>query len=116
MKRNLKINHSGIGVDIVDLNRIHIDNIHFIKRILSDEEIEVFNSLNTDRRKLEFLGGRFAAKEAFLKACGKGIGEIPFKDISVLNDENGAPFINCDNAMISISHEHDYVIAFIVIK
>ena len=116
MRKSLKINQSGIGVDIVDLNRINIHNHHFINRILSEEEIMVFNAFYSDRRKLEFLGGRFAAKEAFLKACHKGLGEIPFKDIIILNDENGAPYINCDNAMISISHEQDYVIAFIVIK
>jgi holo-[acyl-carrier protein] synthase len=116
MKKNLKINISGIGVDIVDLNRIHIDNEHFINRILSDEEIAVFYSLSSDRRKVEFLGGRYAAKEAFLKACHKGLGEIPFKDIIILNKESGAPYLNCDHAHISISHENNYAIAFVVIE
>ncbi len=107
---------TGIGVDIVELHRLNIHNHHFVKRILSDEEYKVFCDLNNDRRKLEYLGGRFAGKEAFLKALKKGIGEIPFKDISILNDETGAPYLNYTNAFISISHEHEYVVAFVVIQ
>lgn len=59
----------GIGVDIVDLNRIDLDNIHFIERILSVKEYHVFKRLKSKQRQLEYLGGRFAGKEAYLKAC-----------------------------------------------
>ena len=116
MRKNLKTSIKGIGVDIVRIDRFDIDKSHFIQRVLSDEELEVFYSLSSSHRKKEFLAGRFAAKEAFLKASLKGIGEIPFKSISVLNDVNGAPYLNFDNAFVSISHEEEYAIAFVVLQ
>ena len=71
---------------------------------IGNKEFDEFNKC-TDSRKKEYLGGRFAAKEAFLKANKKGIGEIPFHEIEVLNDESGAPYVNNSDALISISHE-----------
>lgn len=106
----------GIGVDIVELTRLNIDNEHFIKRVLSKEELQQFSLLKSDQRKREYLGGRFAVKEAYLKAKGLGLGGISFQDISVLNDENGAPYLNDSHALVSISHEKEMVIGFVVIK
>ena len=48
----------GIGVDIVDLDRLDIDNLHFVERILTVEEYQIFRMIHTQQRKLEFLGGR----------------------------------------------------------
>ncbi|MFQ6862132.1 MAG: holo-ACP synthase [Beduini sp.] len=104
-----------IGVDIVDLKRLNIHNRHFIERILTPDERELFNQKKTDQQKLEFLGGRFAAKEAYSKALGTGIGPISFQQIEVLNDESGKPYLNAPNAKISISHEKEYAVAFVVI-
>ena len=67
-------------------------------------------------RKREYLGGRFAAKEAYLKANGLGLGGMRFNEIEVLNSKSGAPYLNDPKAKISISHEKDYVIAFVVIE
>lgn len=106
----------GIGVDIVDLRRLDIENQHFIERVLSISERKVFHQLGSAKRKREYLGGRFAGKEAYLKAKHQGIGSIDLRDISILNDEDGCPFLNDENAQISISHENDYVIAFVVIE
>ncbi|MCI9093194.1 MAG: holo-ACP synthase [Coprobacillus sp.] len=106
----------GIGVDIVDLERLDIHKIHFIKRILSEKEYEIFLEIKSEQRKLEFLGGRYAAKEAYMKARHKGLGEIDFHDIEVLNFPNGCPYLNDKSAHISISHEKKYVIAFVIIE
>lgn len=106
----------GIGVDIVDLNRLDIENLHFIQRILSIHEFEIFQQLKTDQRKREYLGGRFAGKEAYMKAYHKGIGSMSFQDIEILNDQDGCPYLNDSHAMISISHEKDYAIAFVIAK
>lgn len=106
----------GIGVDIVDLDRINIDNMNFVQHILSKKEYDIFQSLESRRRKLEFLGGRFAGKEAYLKANHVGLGSISFHNIEILNDENGCPFLNNNRAHISISHEKKYVIAFVVLE
>ncbi|WP_278453593.1 holo-ACP synthase [Thomasclavelia spiroformis] len=105
-----------IGVDIVDLDRIQVENLHFIKRILSPKEQEIFFQMKSVQSKKEFLGGRFAGKEAYLKARQLGIGGIDFHDIEILNHENGAPFINDEAAEISISHEKKYAVAFVVIN
>ena len=45
----------GIGVDIVDLERLDIDNELFIKHILSSLEYQLFNEIKSDRRNLEYL-------------------------------------------------------------
>lgn len=104
----------GIGVDIVDLERLDIQNIHFVERILTVQEFRLFKEMKSDRRRLEFLGGRFAGKEAYLKSCHQGLGGIDFHDIEILNDESGCPYLNDENAQISISHEKKYAIAFVI--
>lgn len=106
----------GIGVDIVDLRRLDIDNQHFIERVLSPQEQCVFNKLVSSKRKREYLGGRFAGKEAYLKAKHQGIGSIDMREITILNDDFGCPFLNDEQAQISISHENNYAIAFVVIE
>ena len=60
----------GIGIDIVELKRIRKINKRqkkFVDRILTPFEKEIINRL-TEKRQIEFLAGRFAAKEAFAKA------------------------------------------------
>jgi holo-[acyl-carrier protein] synthase len=106
----------GIGCDLVDLKRIDIHNETFIKHILSDKEYACFESLSSDKRKKEYLGGRFAGKEAYLKAIGTGIGGKAFKEIEILNDEAGKPTINDPQALITLSHEKEMAMAFVVIS
>ncbi|MDF2535628.1 MAG: 4-phosphopantetheinyl transferase [Bacillales bacterium] len=88
----------GIGIDIIELDRIEKilnKTPHFCERILTSEEIAVFNSLSAQQRRVEWIAGRFAAKEAFSKALGTGIGkEFSFQSISILNDENGRPVVH----------------------
>ncbi len=83
----------GIGVDIVNINRIQISlkRDNFLKRIFSKSEITYCN-----KRKNTFgcLAKRFAAKEAFSKALGLGIAKgVSFKEIVVQNDLLGKPSI-----------------------
>lgn len=106
----------GIGVDIVDLERLDIHNLRFVQHILSKKEYEIYESLHSSRRKLEFLAGRFAGKEAYLKANHVGIGAIDFKDIEILNHADGSPYLHDKAAHISISHEQKYAVAFVVIE
>lgn len=101
-----------IGTDIVYIPRFE-NQPALAKKVLSDREYEIYQSLN-DKRKTEFLAGRFAAKEALAKATGFGIGtekSIVLKDISILPDENGAPVVEGFDAYISISHDKDYAVA-----
>src|SRR5690625_988867 len=87
---------SGIGIDIVELDRMDEAakrKPRFIDRILTENERKIYDSYDQARRKLEFLAGRFAAKEAFAKAAGTGIGKLSFQQIEILPEKTGAPKI-----------------------
>jgi holo-[acyl-carrier-protein] synthase len=103
---------SGIGCDIVHVNRIRKQNETFYKRVLTEKEQELYLSF-TEARKLEFLAGRFAAKEAIYKACND---TKVISNIEVLNDESGRPYCNVDGYKIhiSISHDGDYAMAYAI--
>ncbi|SFE35571.1 holo-[acyl-carrier-protein] synthase [Lentibacillus persicus] len=114
----------GIGIDIIELSRI-LESIQksnrLAGRILTEPEITAYDSLKSDRRKAEYLAGRFAAKEAFSKAAGSGIGKTSFKNIRVTTDENGAPKMRVDgyedlHIFISITHSRDYAAAQVVLE
>ncbi|HEY4601009.1 MAG TPA: holo-ACP synthase [Cerasibacillus sp.] len=112
----------GIGIDLIELERIHkhIQDQRFIDRILTKAEQQIYFTLKSNTRKAEFLAGRFAAKEAFSKAIGTGIGTLSFQDIEVLSNELGAPVINVngfdtEKIFISITHSQSYALAQVII-
>jgi len=112
----------GIGIDIVELDRIRkaIDKQpRFIDRILTIKERELFTSLSP-RRKVEFLAGRSAAKESYAKALGTGIGEcLSFLDIEILPDIYGRPVLSAGSEYhihVAISHSHHAAIAQVIIE
>jgi len=86
----------GIGLDVVELARMDKvlsgpGQLRFIARVLTQRESEAWAALQP-RRALEYVSGRFAVKEAVVKALGCGIGAtVGFKDIEVLPDEWGKP-------------------------
>ena len=121
----------GIGIDIVYIPRIKRMwqrwQERFLRRIFT--KIEVTYSM----RKKSFyyeLAARIAAKEAFAKALGTGIGRVvSFQDLTVRNNENGKPhFIPSEKlrhflvekkikrAHLSISDESRNAIAFVVLE
>ncbi len=74
----------GIGTDIVNINRISTIyeslSVSFIKRILHEKEIDIFNELKLENQKIAYVAKRYAAKEAIAKALGTGIREdLAFK-------------------------------------
>ena len=110
----------GIGIDIVEFQRIRqIKEIEkFVERILSEDEKKVYNSQKNENRKIEYLAGRFAAKEAIYKAMPDQSTAKGFINYSVLNDERGVPYVTGpfqEKIMITISHSENYVVAFVVI-
>lgn len=113
---------SGIGVDIVELSRIEelsARQSKFVDRILTHKEKDKYHTYN-GKRKTEYLAGRFAAKEAFSKAVGTGIGEsLSFLDIEIQSDEKGQPMIIkpfSEGVFLSISHSKEYAVAQVVIE
>ncbi len=118
----------GNGVDIVRISRIESlikeKGDRFLKRIFTDREIEYIHSKN---QSPQTISGIFAVKEAVSKSLGTGIGKVNWKDIEVLHDEGGKPYIKLyregltilnqlgiDRIHISISHEEEYAIAFAI--
>lgn len=101
----------GIGTDICKIERV---NLRIAKTILTDKEMEIFNSLTLDSRKKEWLAGRFSAKEAIYKALDI---KIPINQIEVLYDGE-KPICNIKGYKIhiSISHEKEYAIAYSLVE
>ena len=75
------------------------------------------------------VAGRWAAKEAFLKALGGAIGHIPYRDVGIVRTDSGAPQVELDgaaaaalrargghNVHVSISHEREFAVATVVIE
>ncbi|QHJ69254.1 holo-ACP synthase [Planococcus halotolerans] len=113
---------TGIGLDIVELGRVRrLDSksAKFRQRVLTDNELAEYELLSANR-KTEFLAGRFAAKEAFGKAKGTGIGKVcAFKDIEIRKDLNGKPsvyFQDEEEGLISITHTKEYAAAQILLQ
>ncbi len=108
----------GTGIDIVDISRIKLEQA---KRILSDDENSVFKNFKLNQRKIEYLAGRFALKEAIIKAIGHTKYKLGMRDITILNEENGMPKIvypsfNDMKFHITLSHEHSYAIGMCIIE
>ena len=114
---------TGIGLDLVDLRRINkilkVSN-KLPNRILTDRELKIFNALS-EVRQIEFLAGRFAAKEAFAKARGTGIREgCSFQQIEIINNALGKPIIYFEgaevNGFVSITHTADVAAAQVILQ
>lgn len=113
---------TGIGLDIVELERIRkLDerSSKFRERVLTESELAEYLLLKSKRRT-EFLAGRFAAKEAFAKARGTGIGAAcPFADMEIRKDENGKPgmfFRGTECGFVSITHSKEFAAAQVVLQ
>ena len=121
----------GIGTDIVKISRIEdMKSLSaFAEKILSSKEMKIASSFN-EKRLIKFLAKQFAGKEAVSKAFGTGIRKpILFKDIEILRDENGKPFLNplgevkktminlgISKSHVSLADENDYAIAFAILE
>lgn len=112
----------GTGIDITEIERIEAlvqRKPNFAKRILTDMEMEKYQQLS-GYRKNEFLAGRFAAKEAFSKALGTGIGaDLSFLDIEIGYEDKGKPCIVkpfSQGVHLSITHSKQYAFAQVIIE
>lgn len=101
-----------IGIDLVEHKDFIVKDERFTKYVLSELEYAYYINISNNKRKLEYLASRFACKEAIIKCLGHKIG---FSKISILNKENGAPYVLIDNIeqklQISLSHTDSYSVA-----
>ena len=112
----------GVGMDAIELSRIEkivVQDSSFIQRVLTPKEYAVYETLGI-KRKVEYLAGRFAAKEAYSKALGTGIGKaVSFQDIQILNAENGQPLLTAPHPYqrhVSITHTNHDAYAVVILE
>lgn len=112
----------GIGLDLTDIHRISRAcqrRETFPERVLTERELERYNQMKGSRQT-EYLAGRYAAKEAFSKALGTGIGKVGFHDIEILSNEKGRPIVTASpfegNAWVSITHTDTVAAAQVVLE
>lgn len=121
----------GIGTDIVSIERIqeilNKNRDGFINRVLTEHERALFAN---KADSAAYCAKRFAAKEAFSKALGTGIGRVvSFQDLTVRNNENGKPYFlpseklriylqekGIKQGHLSISDESLNALAFVVLE
>ena len=85
-----------VGIDVLDVDRMLklCDKNTFYNKYFTTKETEFLMAIKKDRRA-QVLAGYYSLKEAFLKACGIGIGRgIDLKDIEIGYTELGRPVIN----------------------
>lgn len=116
------------GIDIIEIDRIKkciepLDD-KFRERVYTEKEIRYCESKN--KQKYQHYAARFAGKEAVVKAISstlKNKYEISWKEIEILNDETGKPYVKLpeentkeiEDIDISISHCKQYAVANVVI-
>ncbi len=99
-----------IGVDIVTISRFKNVSEHFISRILTKEELVLFSN-EEDSKKATFLAKAWATKEAIFKATQ----DKNYLQYALLKDKFNKPYIlNHDEIKVSLAHENDILIAFVI--
>ena len=97
----------GLGIDIAEINRIetaiHRYGDHFLRRLFTPAEIEYCEGY---RNRFERFAGRFAAKEAAMKALGTGWSRgVRWVDIEVGREPSGKPTLRLSGQAARIASE-----------
>ncbi len=119
----------GVGIDVVHVDRIRrwqgIPGLY--DRFFHAEELAI--AVPRGEVGILSLAARFAAKEAFGKAIGSGLRHFALREIAVLNDSTGKPFMlltgsaerafkdfGGNRLVCSLSHERDNALAVVIIE
>ena|SRR5687767_808496 len=119
------------GIDIVEVYRIAetlARTPRFIERVFTDAERAYCDAKGV--AAAQSYAGRFAAKEAFLKALQTGWrGKITWQDIEILTNADGVPSLNVSGealnlfegsgakrAHLSISHTSEHAVAHVIFE
>jgi holo-[acyl-carrier protein] synthase len=119
---------TSLGTDIVEITRVKnaLERFgeRFLKRILGPQERPVFEQR---RDRYTFLAGRFAAKEAAVKALGQYLDRRPpYSTLQIVNDDSGRPHLvfpeeisarlSGVNCFVSISHSRHSAVAVVIFE
>jgi holo-[acyl-carrier protein] synthase len=119
------------GIDIVEVYRIAETmerTPRFTERVFTNAERAYCDAKGA--AAAQSYAGRFAAKEAFLKALQTGWrGKITWHDIEILSDDQGVPLLNISGeasalfkntgatrSHISISHTSEHAVAHVIFE
>lgn len=146
MRKSLKIRREvgqekamifGIGTDIAKVSRFEkwVRNQELIDRFFNECEIVALCDDSDREKRMRFLcehyASRFAAKEAFAKALGTGFTGLELSDFGIKKNESGKPEFYFGEKTrgiiekicgkdaeihISISHEKEFAVSFVVIE
>ncbi|UUM11003.1 holo-ACP synthase [Clostridiaceae bacterium HFYG-1003] len=117
----------GMGCDLAKIDRVNkvFDDRRKLERCFTEKEISLFSG------RPERVAGNFAAKEALAKALGTGFRGFSLKDVEILRDELGRPYLTGDSLRtilaqlavnehlrvhLSISHEREYAMATCILE
>ncbi len=120
----------GLGIDLCGVERIRqvlAGGDRFLERYYTPEERAYIAGRN--KAAAESAAAMFAAKEAFLKAIGTGLGGVPMTDIGVVHEASGQPRyalgekaqarmeqLGAREAFLSLSHEGGMAAAVCVLE
>ena len=95
----------GIGTDLIEVDRIRKSveryGDRFLQRVYTDRELAYAMS---KQNFAERLAGRFAVKEAGMKAIGTGWRRgVTWKDFEVVNEPSGRPTLRLSGAATTIA-------------
>jgi len=112
-----------LGIDLIEIKRVKKVKERwgkrFLERVYTPKELEYCLKKKYPEGS---LAGRFAAKEAVMKALGTGLSSgVSWKDIEIINDRKGKPevflygktkkLLGKKRVLISISHTKEDAIA-----
>ncbi len=118
----------GVGVDIIEIHRVSKAAIKktFLERVYTEGEIEFFKKKNF---RGETLAANFSGKEAVSKALGTGFRNFSLKDIEILRDDLGKPYVllhnnalkrakelGTENIHVSFSHDKERATTFVILQ
>jgi len=118
----------GTGIDVIEVERIRraADQNAFLERIFTPNERVYYQKCGADPQT---LSGMFAAKEATAKALAAGFNGISWRDIEIMHDDLGKPYVQLWNSAktrmetlggrnihISISHIKTLAIAQAILE
>ena len=120
-----------MGIDVAEVKRlqsvIESQQSRFLRRVFTLDEVAYCEQF---KNKFERYGGRFAAKEAAMKALGTGWSRgVRWVDVEVIRQPGGRPTISLKgearkiadalgvkNIALSITHTADQAIAHVIFE
>lgn len=122
----------GVGVDLIEVERVRraLENaktgLRFRDRVYTEKEIDYCEG--REQGRYQSYAGRFAAKEAVMKALGRGWGsKVGWLDIEILPTLGGKPEVSLRNKTsiyaqelgihsfsVSITHTKELAMAYVI--